>query len=89
MQKNLIKIKYVNKLFLKKLIQLGIQENPVIQEMLTTKNQEFNYTQWKNISRIPIQIPNRTKIPAIKYNKYNVDRHIQQNICKSFIKEKN
>lgn len=29
----------------------------------------------EKISTIPIQIPNGTKIPAIKYNKYKVDRH--------------
>lgn len=29
----------------------------------------------EKISTIPIQIPNGTKIPAIKYNKYKVNRH--------------
>lgn len=43
--------------------------------MLTTKNQQYNYTQWKKVNTIPIQIPNGTKIPTIKCNKYKVDRH--------------
>ena len=64
-KKLLIKITYINKWFLKHLIQLGREGNAVKQEMLSTKNQEQNYTQWKNISRIPNQIPNRAKLSAI------------------------
>lgn len=43
--------------------------------MLTTKNQQYNYTEWKKVNRIPIQIPNGTKIQTIKCNKYKVERH--------------